>query len=205
MNNSKIFISIFAIFLSLFFLTGCFEKKEDVKGENNTKTSEMQSKEKEAKKEDGNSSMGETKLKDAMVVRPGGYGVVLSSDFVLDTSNSSETTVVYLNKAENVKVEFSENNFDRQISIQEFGGYAQSLLKNVSQNLEVESVESDKYTDYPFFVISAHSGNEHKNFLIYGFLANNNETAYMSLWEFDENNPTAKDKIKNISKTFSKH
>ena len=123
-------------------------------------------------------------------------------DFVVDTSASKP---IYINKAENIKVEFSENEFGRNISIQEFGGYAQNLLKSISQKLEVESVESDKYTDYPFFIISAISRQEKKNFLIYGILANNNETAYMTLWEFDSDDATAKDKIKNIAKTFSKH
>ena len=201
MFKFKIFVSIFAIFLSLFFLTGCFEKKEDVNGKNNVKTTETKSKEKDTKKEENISNV-EPRLKEAMVVRPGGYGIVLPDDYVVDTSASK---LVYLNKAENIKVEFSENEFGRNISIQEFGGYAQNLLKNIAQTLEVESVESDKYTDYPFFVISAHSKQEKKNFLIYGFLANNNETAYMTLWEFNEDNPMAKDKIKNIAKTFSKH
>ena len=202
MYNSKFFISIFAIFLSLFFLTGCFEKQEDVKGKKNVKTAETQSKEKESKKDDSIvNATNETKLKEGLVVRPGGYGFILPIDFVVDTSASKP---IYINKAENIKVEFSENEFGRSISIQEFGGYAQNLLKGISQTLEVESVESDKYTDYPFFVISARSKQENKNFLIYGILANNNETAYMTLWEFDSANTTAKDKIKNIAKTFSK-
>ncbi len=200
MYNSKFFISIFAIFLSLFFLTGCFEKKEDVKGKNNVKTSETQSK--DTKKDDLTANAtNESKLKEGLVVRPGGYGFILPIDFVVDTSASKP---IYINKAENIKVEFSENEFGKNISIQEFGGYAQNLLKSISQKLEVESVESDKYTDYPFFIISAHSKQEQKNFLIYGILANNNETAYMTLWEFDSDNTTAKDKIKNIAKTFSK-
>lgn len=200
MYNSKFFISIFAIFLSLFFLTGCFEKKEDVKGKNNVKTSETQSK--DTKKDDLTANAtNESKLKEGLVVRPGGYGFILPIDFVVDTSASKP---IYINKAENIKVEFSENEFGKNISIQEFGGYAQNLLKSISQKLEVESVESDKYTDYPFFIISAHSKKEQKNFLIYGILANNNETAYMTLWEFDSDNTTAKDKIKNIAKTFSK-
>lgn len=206
MNNSKFFISVFAIFLSLFFLTGCFEKKEDVKGKKDVKTTEIQSKEKENKKDGSNVSTTEQpKLKEGTVLRTGGYGLVLPIDFVLDTSNNSETTVVYVNQAENIKVEFSENNFGRNISVQEFGGYAQNLLRGISEKLEVKSVESDKYTDFPFFVISAYSEKEKKNFLIYGFLANNNETAYMSLWEFDENNSTAHNKIKDITKTFAKH
>ena len=201
MYNSKFFISIFAIFLSLFFLTGCFEKKEDVNGKKNVKTSETQSK--DSKKDDSPANAtNESKLKEGLVVRPGGYGFILPIDFVIDTSASKP---VYINKAENIKVEFSENEFGRNISIQEFGGYAQNLLKSISQKLEVESVESDKYTDYPFFIISATSRQEKKNFLIYGILANNNETAYMTLWEFDSDNTTAKDKIKNIAKTFSKH
>ncbi len=201
MYNSKFFISIFAIFLSLFFLTGCFEKKEDVNGKKNVKTSETQSK--DSKKDDSPANAtNESKLKEGLVVRPGGYGFILPIDFVVDTSASKP---IYINKAENIKVEFSENEFGRNISIQEFGGYAQNLLKSISQKLEVESVESDKYTDYPFFIISAISRQEKKNFLIYGILANNNETAYMTLWEFDSDDATAKDKIKNIAKTFSKH
>ena len=201
MYNSKFFISIFAIFLSLFFLTGCFEKKEYVNGKKNVKTSETQSK--DSKKDDSPANAtNESKLKEGLVVRPGGYGFILPIDFVVDTSASKP---IYINKAENIKVEFSENEFGRNISIQEFGGYAQNLLKSISQKLEVESVESDKYTDYPFFIISAISRQEKKNFLIYGILANNNETAYMTLWEFDSDDATAKDKIKNIAKTFSKH
>ena len=78
MYNSKFFISIFAIFLSLFFLTGCFEKQEDVKGKKNVKTAETQSKEKESKKDDSIvNATNETKLKEGLVVRPGGYGFIL--------------------------------------------------------------------------------------------------------------------------------
>lgn len=205
MNNTKIFISIFAIFISIFFLTGCFEKKEDVKEKISTTSSEKQT---EKKENSNNLSTTNTnastpqQMQEGTVIRPGGYGVILPLNFELDTSTSS---LIYKNKKENIKVEFSENQFNKKITIEEFGGYAQNLHRNISQNLEIKSVESDKATTYPFFVISAFSAKEQKNFLIYGFLANDNETAYMSLWEFNANDIAAEEKIKNITKTFGKY
>lgn len=204
MNNTKIFISIFAIFISLFFLTGCFEKKEDVKEKISTTSSEKQTEKKEKRNNPSANTNASTsqQMQEGTVIRPGGYGVILPLNFELDTSASS---LIYKNKKENIKVEFSENQFNKKITIEEFGGYAQNLHRNISQNLEIKSVESDKNTTYPFFVISAFSAKEQKNFLIYGFLANDNETAYMSLWEFNANDIAAEEKIKNITKTFGKY
>lgn len=204
MNNTKIFISIFTIFISLFFLTGCFEKKEDVKEKISTTSSEKQTEKKEKRNNPSANTNASTsqQMQEGTVIRPGGYGVILPLNFELDTSASS---LIYKNKKENIKVEFSENQFNKKITIEEFGGYAQNLHRNISQNLEIKSVESDKNTTYPFFVISAFSAKEQKNFLIYGFLANDNETAYMSLWEFNANDIAAEEKIKNITRTFGKY
>ena len=205
LNNLKICISIFAIFLSLFFLTGCFEKQENIKGKNSTTSSEKQTEKNEENNDETVSITNNEnikKMKDVMVIRPGGYGFALPIDFELDTSAS---TLIYKDKKDNIKVEFSENQFNKQITIEEFGGYAQSIHKNIAQNLEIDSVDSDKYTDYPYFLISAYSPKEQKKFLIYGFLGNNNETAYMSLWEFNANDMRAEGKIKNITRTFGKY
>ena len=204
MNNTKIFISIFAIFISLFFLTGCFEKKEDVKEKISTTSSEKQTEKKEKRNNPSANTNASTsqQMQEGTVIRPGGYGVILPLNFELDTSASS---LIYKNKKENIKVEFSENQFNKKITIEEFGGYAQNLHRNNTQNVEIKSVESDKNTTYPFFVISAFSAQEQKKFLIYGFLANDSETAYMSLWEFNANDTVAEGKIKNIAKTFGKY
>lgn len=202
MNNTKIFISFLTIFISLFFLTGCFEKQEDVKAKTSTTSSEKQTEKQEKNNNQTTASTNTKKMQEGIVIRPGGYGVILPIDFELDTSASS---LIYKNKKENIKVEFSENQFNKEITIEEFGGYAQNLHRKISQNLEIKSVESNKYTTYPFFVISAFSAKEQKNFLIYGFLANDNETAYMSLWEFNANDMTAEGNIKNIVKTFDKY
>ena len=71
-------------------------------------------------------------MQEGTVIRPGGYGIILPLNFELDTSASS---LIYKNKKENIKVEFSENQFNKKITIEEFGGYAQNLHRNISQNL----------------------------------------------------------------------